>query len=154
VLIKFNISRKIDTRLNFETELTYEDVTNDFNLMSENNINTIEPAGNKYEFDKNRNETVTQNISVFEANDIMENALREADDGNYEQARILLKDARGYMDQQMDDVSPSPEMTRQSENIDRYGKDLESAETKSVEEKKEMQKSGKYDNYNSRKKNE
>jgi hypothetical protein len=58
------------------------------------------------------------------------------------------------MDQQMDDVSPSPEMTRQSENIDRYGKDLESAETKSVEEKKEMQKSGKYDNYNSRKKNE
>jgi Ca-activated chloride channel family protein len=154
VLIKFNISRKIDTRLNFETELTYEDVTNDFNLMSENNVNTIEPAGNKYEFDKNRNETVTQNISVFEANDIMENALREADDGNYEQARILLKDARGYMDQQMDDVSPSPEMTRQSENIDRYGKDLESAETKSVEEKKEMQKSGKYDNYNSRKKNE
>jgi hypothetical protein len=38
--------------------------------------------------------------------------------------------------------------------MENYGEDLNSAETKSDEEKKEMQKSGKYDNYNSRKKNQ
>lgn len=150
VLIKFNVKRKIDTRLKFESELTYEDVTADFRLVTETSENTIQPAGNKYEYDKNRSESVSQNISVFEANDLMENALKQADDGNYDVARGLLKDARGYMDQQMDNVAPSSEMRRQSENIDRYGEDLESAETKSEEEKKEMQKSGKYDNYNSR----
>jgi len=154
VLIKFDVKRKIDTRLSFESELTYENVTGDFKQVTEKSENTIESAGNKYEFDKNRNEPVIQNISVFEANEIMENALREADDGNYEQARMILKDARGYMDKQMDDVAPSSEMKRQSENIDRYGTELESAEEKSDEEKKEMQKSGKYDNYNTRKKNE
>ena len=154
VLIKFDVKRKIDTRLSFESELTYEDVTADFRQVSETSSNTIEAAGNRYEFDKNKNETVVQNIAVFEANDLMENALRQADDGNYDQARTLLKDARGYMDQQMENVAPSPEMTRQSDNIDTYGRDLESAETKTEEEKKEMQKSGKYDNYNTRKKNE
>jgi uncharacterized protein YeaO (DUF488 family) len=66
----------------------------------------------------------------------------------------LLQNARGYMDDQMKDVAPSPEMRRQSENIDKYGSDLKSAETKTEEEKKEMQKTGKYDNYNTRKKNE
>jgi Ca-activated chloride channel homolog len=150
VLIKFNVKRKIDTRLTFESELTYQDVTADFKLVTQRDENVIQPISSKEDFTKNRNESVAQNISVFEANDLMENALREADNGNYEQARTMLKNARGYMDDQLNDIAPSSEMKRQSENIDRYGKDLESAETKSDEEKKEMQKSGKYDNYNTR----
>jgi hypothetical protein len=150
VLIKFDVKRRIEGRLKFESELTYQDVTADFREVTERSENSIEPAGNKYEFDKNRNESVVQNVSVFEANDLMETALKQADDGNYEQARVMLQNARGYMDKQMDDVAPSSEMKRQSENIDRYGKDLESAETKTEEEKKEMQKSSKYDNYNTR----
>ncbi len=150
VLIKFNVKRKIDTRLSFESELTYQDVTADFRTVTETAENIIQPAGNKEDFTKNRNESVAQNISVFEANDLMENALREADNGNYDNARGLLKDAKVYMDDQMNSVAPSGEMKRQSENIERYGKDLEQAETKSDEERKEMQKQGKYDNYNSR----
>ena len=64
-----------------------------------------------------------------------------------------MSGARDYMDKQMIDVAPSPEMKRQSENIDRYSKDVESVEEKTEEERNEMQKSGKYDNYNTRKKN-
>jgi len=89
---------------------------------------------------------------MFESNDMMENALREADDGNYDRARTILKGAQTYMDGQMNSVAPSPEMKRQSENMDKYGKDLESIESKSADEKKEVQKSNKYDNYNTRKK--
>lgn len=154
VLIKFDITGKSSRKLTFENELTYEDVNDNFRLVTEKGTNIIEPAASKDEYSKNRNETVIQNISMFESNEMMENALKEADDGNYEQARTLLKNARGYMDDQMKDVAPSPEMRRQSENIDKYGNDLNSAETKTDEEKKEMQKSGKYDNYNTRKKNE
>lgn len=150
VLIKFNVTRKIDTRLSFESELTYQDVTADFKTVTVKEENVIQPISSKEDFTKNRNESVAQNISVFEANDLMENALREADNGNYDNARGLLKDANEYMGNQMNTVAPSTEMKRQQDNIERYGKELESAEEKSDEEKKEMQKSGKYDNYNTR----
>jgi len=154
VLVKFDVIRRIDSRINFETELTYEDVNSNFNRISSIDDRTLAPANSREEYMKGSNETVTQNISVFESNDMMENALREADNGNYDNARHLLSGAQQYMQNQMDQVAPSPEMRRQSESMDKYGKDLNSAETKSDEEKKEMQKSGKYDNYNLRKNNQ
>jgi len=45
-------------------------------------------------------------------------------------------------------------MKQQLDGMDKYEEKLKSAETQSVEEKQEMQKSGKYDNYNTRKKNQ
>ena len=154
VLIKFDIKRKIDQRISFESELTYEDVNSNFKVVSSQDSRHLQPTTNKDEYSKNTNETVTQNIAMFESNEMMEKALREADNGNYEGARLILKDAKEYMNEQMDQVTASPEMKKQSENMDRYNDDLKSAETKTEEEKSEMQKSGKYDNYNSRKKNE
>lgn len=151
VLVKFNVLRKIDTKLNFESELTYEDVNAGFQRITSGDSRSISPARSEDEYKKGNNETVAQNISVFESNDIMENALREADNGNYDKARTIITEGQNYMDRQMQEVAPSPEMRRQMENIKKYDDDLKSAETKTDEEKKEMQKSGKYDNYNSRK---
>jgi len=150
ILIKFNVVRKIDSKLNFESELTYQDINSDFRINKESSSNYIEPVNSKDDYIKAYNETVTQNISVFEANDIMEEALKDADNGNYNRARTMLQSGTTYMNGQMNQVAPSPEMKRQLENMDKYGKDIESAETKSEDEKKEIQKSGKYDNYNSR----
>lgn len=154
VLIKFDIKRKINSRINFESELTYEDVGSNLRTVDLSDNKYIDPARSKDEYDKAKNETVAQNISVFESNDMMENALREADNGNYDRSRSILKDAQQYMTGQMDQVTASPEMRRQSEAMEKYNKDLESVESKSTDEKKEIQKSGKYDNYNSRKKNQ
>ena len=83
-----------------------------------------------------------------------QSALQESDNGNYDKSRAILKDAKQYMSKQMEQVQASPEMRRQTEVMDKYDDELRSAESKSDEEKKEMQKSGKYDNYNSRKKNQ
>jgi Ca-activated chloride channel family protein len=154
VLIKFNVTRRIDRKLNFESELTYEDVNSNFERVTSTDNNSLEPAKNKDEYTKGSSETVAQNISVFEANDMMESALREADNGNYDNARNILKDAQGYMGEQMNTVTASPEMRKQQENMDKYNDELKSAETKTDEEKSEMQKSGKFDNYNSRKGNQ
>lgn len=152
VLLKFDVKRRIDTRLKFESELTYEDASASFRHVTVNDSRELTPANSKDEYTKGNNETVQQNISMFESNDMMEQALRDADDGNYESAKTKLKDAQEYMQNQMNTVSASPEMRRQSENMNKYNQDLQSAETKTDEEKKEMQKSGKYDNYNTRKK--
>ncbi|MCC7158019.1 MAG: VWA domain-containing protein, partial [Ignavibacteria bacterium] len=154
VLLKFDITGKIKGKLKFENELTYEDVTSDFRLVTESSSNDIEETSSIEKYKSNKNETVVQNISMFEANEMMEEALRKADEGDYGRAKEIMTGAKVYMNNQMQDVAPSPEMKRQSENMDKYERDLESAETKTEEEKKEMQKSGKYDNYNTRKKNE
>ncbi|MEO8514720.1 MAG: hypothetical protein ABI543_14265, partial [Ignavibacteria bacterium] len=154
VLLKFDITKKSTRKLEFENELTYEDVTSDFRLVSERNVNNIEQTSSIEKFNSNKNETVVQNISMFEANELMEEALRKADDGDYTKAKEILSGAQDYMNTQMNSVQPSPEMKRQSENLEKYSKDLETIDTKSEEEKKEVQKSGKYDNYNTRKKNE
>jgi Ca-activated chloride channel family protein len=154
VLIKFDIVKKIDKRLEFENELTYEDVTSDFRLVTESNINSIERTSNAERYNSSKNETVIQNISMFEANEMMEEALRTADDGDYTRAKEIISGAQEYMDKQMNSVAPSPEMKRQSENLKKYDKNLESIENKSEDEKEEIQKSGKYDNYNTRRKNE
>lgn len=153
VLIKFNVDRKIDRRLNFTSELTYEDVAANFRSVTETEDNSVIPASNKDEYSKGQNENVVQNISMFEANDMMENALKESDNGNYDNARNLLRGAQQYMDQQMNTVTASPEMKKQQENMNKYEDDLKSAEKKTDEEKSEMQKSGKFDNYNTRKGN-
>jgi Ca-activated chloride channel family protein len=152
VLLKFDVKRRIESRLNFESELTYEDAGSSFRKITINDSKELAPVSSKDEYTKGNNETVQQNISMFESNDMMEQALREADNGNYENAKTKLKDAQEYMQNQMNTVSASPEMRRQSENMDKYNEDLQSVESKTDEEKKEMQKSGKYDNYNTRKK--
>jgi Ca-activated chloride channel family protein len=154
VLIKFDVRRRIDTRISFESELTYEDATSNFKAVTSQDSRPLEPARNRDEYGSGKSETVAQNISVFESNEMMESALLEADNGNYESARRLLKDAKEYMNEQMNQMAPSPEMKKQSEYMDKYGDELRSAETKSEEERKEMQKSGKFDNYNSRKGNQ
>ncbi len=154
VLIKFDVRKKIDRKLSFDSELTYEDVNAEFKMVSSNEQKELQPAKSNEQYQKGKSEMVAQNISVFESNEMMENALREADNGDYNKARDLLSGAKTYMNEQMNTISSSPEMKRQSENMDKYEKDLGGAETKSEEEKKEMQKQGKYDNYNSRKKNQ
>ena len=154
VLIKFNVIRKIEERISFESELTYEDVNSNFRTVSSQDSRYLQPANSREEYTKNSSETVMQNIAMFESNEMMENALKEADNGNYEKSRVILKDAQEYMDQQMSTVTASPEMRKQSENMGKYNDELRSAETKTEEEKSEMQKSGKYDNYNARKKNQ
>jgi Ca-activated chloride channel homolog len=154
VLIKFNVIKKIDQRIAFESELTYEDVNANFRTISSQDSRYIDPASSKDEYTRSKNETVLQNIAMFESNEMMENALKDADDGNYEGARLKLKEAQEYMSEQMNTVTASPEMKKQSENMDKYNDELKSAETKTEEERSEMQKSGKYDNYNARKKNQ
>ncbi len=153
VLLKFNVIRPVSSRLEFDCELRYNDVTNNFLTMSETEHCSINAAVSKAEYEKGYDEKVQQSVALFETNDLMEQALREADLGNYEKAKEKMQTGRAYMDEQMSNIAPSPEMKRQVETMDRYDKDLKSAETKTEEERKEMQKSGKYDNYNTRKNN-
>jgi hypothetical protein len=67
VLIKFDIKKKIDRKLEFESELSYEDVNSNLNLIKETSINAIEPVSNRSEYERGYDDNVRQNIAVFEA---------------------------------------------------------------------------------------
>ncbi len=149
VLIKFDIRKKFAKNLNFKSDFEYLNPEENLEKVSRSISNTLEPVSNEDEFKKGYELRVQQSVVVFEANEIMEQALKEADNGNYSEARAKLKESKDYMSKQ--DIQSSPSMQRQEKNIDEYGKQLESADQKTAEEKKEMQKSGKYENYGTRK---
>lgn len=153
VLLKFDINSHITKGIKIECELSYEDVTNDFNRVKESQFCYLEPTVRRSEYDNGFDETVQQNVVTFEANQMMEDALKQADLGNYDEARKQLQTGKDYINEQMNSISASPEMKQQLESIDKYGDKLKTAETQSFEEKQEMQKSAKFDNYNTRKKN-
>ena len=152
IMVKFNIKKKINSRLEFESYLTYDDARADLVKVEEKIITTLEPARTKVEFDDGLNVTVKQNVVTFEANEIMELALQDADNGNYEEARAKMKKGKEYLDEQNNAIPQSAEMKEQYDNMEKYDKDLTGAETKSEESRKEMQKEGKYDNYKTRQK--
>ena len=149
MLIKFDIRKKFAKNLNFKSDFEYLNPEENLEKVSRSVLNTIEPVSSADEFNKGYELSVQQSVVVFEANEIMEQALKEADNGNYSEARAKLKESKDYMSKQ--DLQPSPTMQRQEKNIDDYGKQLESAEQKTDEGKKEMQKAGKYENYGTRK---
>jgi Ca-activated chloride channel family protein len=151
VLLKFDVTRKVEKKIEFESELTYENVESNFDRIHERQYTVVEPVSSKAEYDKGNDQTVQQNIAVFEANEIMENALREADNGNYERAREQMQMGQTYMNDKMQTLPSSPLMKQQMDVMEKYNDELQGAETKSEEEKSDMQKSGKYDNYKSRK---
>jgi len=151
ILIKFDIKKRIDRWIEFENYLIYENVLDNHNRVEEKIIKEVAPAKDIVEYEQGENVTVKQNVVRYEANDIMEQALLDADNGNYEEARLKIKKGKEYIDENAGSVPPSAEMQQQYENLDKYGRELEGAETKSEEEKKEMQKTGKYQNYESRK---
>jgi Ca-activated chloride channel homolog len=153
ILIKFDIKKKSTEMLKFRTEFEYSNPGKNLEKVTSTEVSVLEPAGSLEEYNRGYAEKVQQKVVVYEANDIMEQALKEADKGNYNEAKRKVKEGQDYITERMKDVSASPEIEKQEKNLDNYGKELESADTKSEEGVKEMQKSGKYENYNTRKNN-
>lgn len=153
ILIKFDIKKRLSGILNFQSDFEYLNPDNNLEKVSKSIINSLMPANSKSEFEKGFALSVQQNIVVFEANEMMELALKEADKGNYDIARQKIKEGKDYITTQKVNVKPSAEIEKQEKTMVDYEKQLDSAEQKSEEDRKEMQKAGKYENYNTRKKN-
>lgn len=154
VLLKFDVTRSSSKSVSFFADLIYDDATNNNRSIHDYESASITPTENLSFYKENFNEDVQQQVAVFEANEIMEEAMRLTDEGRYDDARDKISTGRGYLEDQFGEMAPTPEMNRQMENIDNYDRELDGVETKSEEEKSTMQKSAKYENYNIRKGND
>jgi len=152
VLLKFDVVSQMRKYVNFHAELIYEDVSRDFKRIKDHQYKTLKPTNSSSEYSESFNQEVMQNVAMFEANEIMGRAIRYADDGDYENAKKQLRAGQEYLDEQKESVGTNEDIERQYESMNRYGDDLDNAEYMTEEEKKVMQKTGKYDNYKSKKK--
>lgn len=151
VLVKFSIKDKTEAPLTFATLLKYDDAQTGERV--ELKSAEIRMATRDYEqYRTHNNETVLQQIVVFEANRRMEMAMREVDLGNYSNARSLMIENTTYIQQMSGVVNVNKEMLV-TDSLNRgYANDIKDIEHKGVEERKQLQKSKKEENYKMKKK--
>jgi Ca-activated chloride channel family protein len=152
ILIKFNVDKRFGSKQTLECFLTYNDVKNEIKNIEEKVFVYITPVKTISEYETGVNVPVTQYIVKQEANDIMEQALYDVENGNYQNAREKVKKGKEYMKEQMNTLPQSGDMDEQYNNLDKYGQDLDNIETKTDDDKKGIQKDNKYKNYGTRNK--
>ena len=103
-MLKFDVVSPLRKYVNFHAELIYEDVSNDFKRIKDHQYKMLKPTNNKSEYSESFNRDVMQNVAMFEANEIMERAIRYADDGDYDNAKKELKVGQVYLDEQKENV--------------------------------------------------
>lgn len=151
VMLKFDVINKSTNDVTFFADLTYEDAFNNNRLVTDYESASIKPTNNLSFYKDNFDNEVQQQVAMFEANEVMEEAMRLTDEGKYDDARGLIQTGRTEIQEKLGDAAPSPEVNRQMENLDNYEKNMSGVEKKTEEERSVMQKEAKYENYNIRK---
>lgn len=146
VLIKFNITRQSNMVVRFSTQLSFRDLTRE-QTLSTINKNTLEFTNRNDIYNEHFNEWVSAQVALYESNERLEQAMKEVDKGNYEKAKVIVKENKEYMASKAPLVSKSVELQESQTNNARYDSDIQQVESMPVEEKKYMQKSFKSTNY-------
>jgi len=147
VLIKFKIKKGTNTDLVFATRLNFNDATDNGAAKSIDNLNVMKPVTDRDVFLKNFSERVMQQCTMFESNDMLERAMKAVDDRNYDKARKLSENTKGYTENNTGKFAPTQEIVMQDSIINSYAAKLKNIEQKDDEEKNEMQKASKVQNY-------
>ena len=147
VLVKFKIKKGTNTDLVFASRLAFNDATDNGTPKAIDNMNVMKPVTDRDVYLKNFSERVMQQCTMFESNDMLEKAMKAVDDGKYDKARKMGENTQGYTKSNMAKFAPSKEMVMQDSVISSYNTNLKDIETKPDEQKNEMQKVSKLQNY-------
>lgn len=151
VLVKFSMKDKVEAPLTFTSLLKYDDAQTGTRIELKNTETRL--ATRDYNiYRTHNNEQVLQQVVVFEANRRMEIAIREVDLGNYSNARSLMIENTVYLQKMSGVVNVNKEILVMDSLNRGYTNDIKDIEHKGVEERKQLQKSKKEDNYKMKKK--
>jgi len=154
VLIKFRIKPGTNTDQVFNTRLSFEDATDNHKIKEVQNINIMKPVTDLKVFLANFSERVMQQITIFESNDMLEQAMKAVDERNYDKARTISKSTQGYLYDNSAKFSATKETAQQDSVVATYNVTVQTIETKQESEIKFLQKSSKSANYKMRTKKE
>ena len=152
VLVKFETAVHDKNDMIFTCALNYKDATKNHRNESVNLSRILVLTADQKIYSGNYNEPVVQQVALFETNEVMEQAMKAVDNGEYDEARVLLKGNTDFLNKHFESHDKTEELAAQYESNNKYHVEVDDIEKKSDYEKKMMQKSFKCDNYNKRKK--
>ncbi|OYW17301.1 MAG: hypothetical protein B7Z54_08425, partial [Sphingobacteriales bacterium 12-47-4] len=145
-LMRFSVDDYANVALDFTCQLSYDDVSTRERMTMENR-NRLNPSNDRELYLTYFNEPVMQQIVLFVTNEKMEIAMMEADKGNYDQARKLVKDNEDFLVENSGYASKSVEIQKMKSANESYSTQLKEVETMSTDSVKYMQKSSRSTNY-------
>ncbi|MCB9032639.1 MAG: VWA domain-containing protein [Chitinophagales bacterium] len=151
VLIKYRVKNEAGKSLEFKTALNYDDASS----YKNENINlsiTQQFTDDVKIYEQAYIEKIQEQIILFEANEKLELAIQEADNGNYNQAKKYIEENNLYLKQNGFLLQKSSELQKLQKVNEDYGTNLDDAENMSIDEVKFMQKSNKSMSYDIKKK--
>lgn len=99
VLIKFSVDETFDGDLQFASKLNYTEAIGEMKNQELLVNMVMQPTTDNALVSEHRSKTVEQWVTFYEANLVIEKAMEEADKGNYDKARSLLKGNNVYMEE-------------------------------------------------------
>ena len=146
VLIKFSIDDRINDPLKFISILSYDDIRDNKrkSMVNENMLNPCSDIGTWLTY---YNKSVLQQTILFVANENMEKAMLEADKGDYNKARGLIKANTKYLETNAGYVDGSFELEAMDSTNLKYFIELQNAEKMNLDSVKYMQKSNRSKSY-------
>lgn len=151
LLLKYRVNGTFNLPITFDVTLTYTDSYNERNEKMYLTC-TNEYTGNDQVYKRNYNEWVSTQVALYESNEILENAMKEVDKGNYGKAKEMVKDNQQYLESKKVLVDKSVELKKATTTNVQYEKNVDMAPSMSTEDVKYMQKAAKSENYQIRNK--
>ncbi len=98
VLIKFDVLKPIDKEIEFKVNLSFEDVVETMNKVSEDFSIKLGATESEKEFKSKVEPKVIEQVVYFTANQLYEDAITKGDKHDLDGARQLIKQAKEYME--------------------------------------------------------
>lgn len=153
VMLRFKVQDTRQAQFAFHSTLTYNDATTEAKPgLKLETTQVLALAETPADRAASRNEDIMAQAVLFESNDKLEQAMREADLGNYQRARDITEENAGFLRSNKEYVDKSVELQRQESTNMEYQGAIKDAEHMSESEMKTVQKSSKSINYDVRKK--
>ena len=152
VLLKFELVRPLDEPLIMDATLQYDDVVERFERVTDKVALKITPTTDENLFKSGMQAKVQEQTVLFTANDLFEQAMRAADQRDFEKAKQIINQAKASLDAYFKLMPPNEELKKQYEDIVAYGNKLDEMENMSSMDYMMAQKTGRSASYKMRKK--
>ncbi len=150
VLIKFTSAAPITSNLQFNCAISYVNAQT-FNTESSEKTITASITTDAEKVKAGKNKVVDESVVLFRSTELFEEAMAEADKGNYQEAESKTMYMNVYLDSAAANGVVSTKLSKQREYSAKYYNDVKDYDKKSAVEVKMLQKESKSANYNTKK---
>jgi Uncharacterized protein containing a von Willebrand factor type A (vWA) domain len=151
LLIRFRIKNRNTLPIVFHTTFSYWSPSQEKKITLRNTIEQ-QYTDNILKYNSHHSDWIEEQVAIFESNELAEMALREADKGNYEEAKKIVRKQTEYIQSKSHVLQKSMPLQKASQANAAYNEALNDISTKSESERKVIQKSSKMSSYEVRNK--